>query len=596
MTNHPVCRRRAPCRIAAPTAALVALASLAACEESRTTPATCGPAARPGSGELEFVRNLSIGNTGWFSSPAVVDLDGDGRKELVAPFYDVAVWSADGTLLDRVDHETHHRGRVYAPGVVADLDGDGVVEIVVASGQGYVTAYEWRDGAMELKTGWPASTCGESECGENRSLAAADLDHDGRIEIVVATTETEDGDDSSPKEEAYVYVFNPDGTLYQPDGLAWPAWPRYNKLSGPGGDADRNCQGHNAYGMYGQNLGIGNVDDDAELEVVATYDNHHIQVFNPDGTALDTDPTYFTNRSSDCRDAPLTWGQFIRYLEPQIEEDHYHLHTGEWPGPSWTYWLQWTHSPPNVADLDGDGRAEVLGFPNVEKDEPYHTYHYALMVLEGDYAATGHRSGRRLPAFERLPLSEEPWQDDDWYPVAGMPAPAVANIDGDARPEILASLNDGYLYVYDADARLLWRHNYARGAPFTFGSEPAVADLTGDGRPEVVIGVWSDDPGEGRLVILSAAGDVLHDVALPGQRDNGNGVGALACPTISDIDGDGQLELLLLTLDHGLDVYRVKGSSANCTVAGADADKYPGLWTTGRGNFLRNGLGPTGDP
>ncbi|MBN1770659.1 MAG: VCBS repeat-containing protein [Deltaproteobacteria bacterium] len=596
MMNRPLFRKRAPHRPAVLAAALAALLSLAACEETRSTPPTCGPAARPGSGELEFVRNLSIGNTGWFSSPAVLDLDGNGSKEIVAPFYDVAVWSADGTLLDRTDHETHSHGRVYAPAVVADLDGDGTIEIVVASGEGHVTAYEWDAGAMALKAGWPASTCGESVCGENRSLAAADLDHDGRIEIVAATTETEDDDDASAKEEAYVYVFNPDGTPYQPAGVAWPAWPRYNKLTGPGGDADRNGCGHNAYGMYGQNLGIGNVDDDAELEVVATYDNHHIQVFNPDGTALDTDPTYFTNRSSDCRDQPLTWGQFIRYLEPQVEEDHYHLHTGDWPGPSWTYWLQWTHSPPNIADLDGDGLNEVLGFPNVEKDEPYHTYHYALMVLQGDHAATGHRSGRRLPAFERLPLSEEPWQDDDWYPVAGMPAPAVANIDGDARPEILASLNDGFLYAYDADARLLWRHNYARGAPFTFGSEPAVADLTGDGRPEVVIGVWSDEPGEGRLVILSAAGEVLHDVALRGQEENGNGVGATACPTINDIDGDGQLEILLLTLDHGLDVYRVKGSSTNCTVAGADADKYPGLWTTGRGNFLRNGLGPTGDP
>jgi hypothetical protein len=568
----------------------------AACDGPAASRPTCAPATRRGGAGPVFVRNLAIGNTGWFSSPAVVDLDGNGTREIVAPFYDVVVWSADGTLLDRVNHGDTHQGRVYAPAVVADLEHDGTTEIVVASGEGYVTAYAWVAGAMALKTGWPASTCGESVCGENRSLAAADLDLDGDIEIIAATTETENDDDASPKQEAYVYVFNADGTLFQPAGTTWPAWPRYNKLSGDGGDADVNCQGHNAYGLYGLNLGAGNIDDDPALEVLATYDNHHIQAFHIDGTALNTDPTYFTNRSNECEDQPLTWGQFIRYLDPQVEEDHYHLHTGEWPGPDWTYWLQWTASPPSVADIDGDGRNEVVGFPNVEKDEPYHTYHYALMVLQGDYAATGHRSGRRLPAFEELPLSEEPWQDDDWYPVAGVPAPAIANIDGDARPEIIASLNDGYLYAYDADARLLWRYNYAKGAPFTFGSEPAVADLNGDGRPEIVIGVWSDSPGDGRMVILAANGEVLHDVTLPGQQEDGNGVGALGCPTISDLEGDGRLEILMLTLDHGIDVYRMPDSSANCTVAGANADKYPGLWTTGRGNFLRNGLGPAGDP
>jgi len=57
--------------------------------------------------EPRFIRNLSIGNTGWFSSPAVFDLDGDGTKEIIAPFYDIAIWDAHGNLKHREE-----RGRL----------------------------------------------------------------------------------------------------------------------------------------------------------------------------------------------------------------------------------------------------------------------------------------------------------------------------------------------------------------------------------------------------------------------------------------------------------------------------------------------------
>lgn len=77
-----------------------------------------------------LVRNIATGETGWFSSPAVVDLDGDGHREIVAPFSSTFVFAADGT---RRAKGTASRGRVYAPGVVADLDGDGTLEIVLTT-------------------------------------------------------------------------------------------------------------------------------------------------------------------------------------------------------------------------------------------------------------------------------------------------------------------------------------------------------------------------------------------------------------------------------------------------------------------------------
>jgi hypothetical protein len=50
---------------------------------------------------------------------------------------------------------------------------------------------------------------------------------------------------------------------------------------------------------------------------------------------------------------------------------------------------------------------------------------------------------------------------------------------------------------------------------------------------------------------------------------------------VADLDGDGNLEIVLLTFDHGVDVYTVPGSGTQCLP-----------WPTGRGNLLRNGQGP----
>ncbi|HSP71688.1 MAG TPA: VCBS repeat-containing protein, partial [Gaiellaceae bacterium] len=171
--------------------------------------------------------------------------------------------------------------------------------------------------------------------------------------------------------------------------------------------------------------------------------------------------------------------------------------------------------------------------------------------------------------------------DGDWYPPSGIPAPAVVNVAGDPRPEIVAAVPDGYVYAVSPAGRRLWRYDYAHGAPKMFASEVAAADLNRDGKPELVFGTYGPKVGSGWLVVLSAAGKLLHDVRLPHQRLDGNGVGVAAAPSIADLDGDGSLEIVLTTIDHGIDVFRVPGSNA---------DALP--WPTGRGSLLRSGAGP----
>jgi VCBS repeat protein len=535
----------------------------------------CAAGANPGKAQAPvFVRNVP-GQTGWFASPIVSDLGGGGMK-VVAASYTLDVYDAAGRLLDSAPGNGQ---RIYAPHVVTDLEGDGIVDIIVGQGR-QVFAYEWTGGRLRLKAGWPVDTTTAGESPEVRGLAAADLDGDGLVEVVATTTQTQ----PAAAGGAQVFVFSHDGRPYQPVATTtFPAWPRYNALTGPGGDADRNGAGHDGYGCYGLNVAIGNVDDDPALEIVVTYDNHEIQVFKADGTAIDAAP-WFTNPQTAYAGERLTWGQFIRWADPAVEEAHYHLHTGAWPDPgAGQEWLQWTASPPNVVDLDGDGRAEVVGIPNVEKGDPYVTQAYAVMVLQGAHG-DGSRSAMRLPGWETLPRGERPVVSGD-YPPVGVPAAATVDIQGDARPEIVASLNDGYLYAFDAGGARLWRHDYTHGKPVMYASEPAIADLDQDGSPEIVFTTYGA-PGvrdSGHLVVLAADGALLHDVPLPNPGQDGNGNGAPAAPTIADLDGDGQLEILVQTFDHGLDVFTVPGSAANCL-----------LWTTARGGPLRMGA-PNGN-
>ncbi len=524
-----------------------------------------------------FRRQIKWTGTSWFASTIVHDL-GTGSRKIIGTFYDIIVWDAAGNELDRVAHGSGRplEGRIYAPAVCADLDGDGIVEIVAGSGSN-VAAYEWRNGSLHLKSGWPASTCSAGECPEVRGLAAGDLDNNGSIEIVATTTQTE-------RDGAQVFVFNPDGTLYQPPGLSFTAWPRYNTASGPGNDADANGPGNHGYGCYGLNVGIGNLDDDPEQEIVVTFDNHQINVFQHTGVSMPAS-SWFTNRDSQYLGNRMNWGQFIRWFDPEVERNHYHLHTGAWPHPEREKWMQWTDSPPSVADINGDGRNEVIAVSNVEKDVPYDTKHHSVMVLEGSYG-NGSRSAMRLAGWEHLPSTGYPLSraGHTWYPPANPPAPTIVNLVGDARPEILFAGHDGFVYCISPTAKRLWRRDIRHGRALMYASEITVADLNRDNIPELILTTYGDPdnitPGvpHGYLMILDRNGRVLFDLQLPQQGTNGNGKGAPAAPTVMDTDGDGSLEILVQTFGAGLFIYTVPGSAGNQL-----------LWPTARGNFLRDG-------
>ncbi|NOT55606.1 MAG: VCBS repeat-containing protein [Deltaproteobacteria bacterium] len=78
--------------------------------------------------------------TGWYSSPAVADLDNDGKMEVLGGAYTLfALNGENGTKQFSIDTAGD---RVWPGVVTADIDNNGDVEIVIAQGGGYVTVLD----------------------------------------------------------------------------------------------------------------------------------------------------------------------------------------------------------------------------------------------------------------------------------------------------------------------------------------------------------------------------------------------------------------------------------------------------------------------
>ncbi|MEX2195021.1 MAG: S8 family serine peptidase [Thermoleophilaceae bacterium] len=372
----------------------------------------------------------------FLATPAVGDVAGGPAPEIVAAGLDgrVYAWNARGRRVPGFPVRIDERGdddrldrAIYASPALADLDGDGRLDIVAAGADQKV--YAW-DGRGQPLPGWPVlarDRAGGDVAKILSSPAIGDIDGDGSPDIVHGTGEAYG---STPLASGRVYAWDAGGRLL-------PGWPvKPGALVGE------------ALPLVGEGVPmsplLADVDGDGRDEVaVAAFTGRH-DLYRGDGTMVTSYATpgtaAFGANAAFGRTAPggplRLFGGLIdlriaaAQLLPASQIPFDHLFGG-WDArsggtlPGFPLKVEgWQiASAPAIADVDGDGRSELLAGS----------------------------SGNRLHAFREDGTEPAGWpkETEGWL----LASPAVGDTDGDGRREVVAVTRDGWLFAWDTPAQ-----------------------------------------------------------------------------------------------------------------------------------------------
>lgn len=455
--------------------------------------------------------NSTTGDTDChFSSPVIADVDGDGYDEIVVATNrgHVLAVNHDGTVLWNRDVAPAFG---MAPGTqqiasspaVADIDGDSLPEIVVGTGttradvctQGGMIVLE-HDGAV--KPGWPVLAqdvyIEPNGCADTifATPALADLDGDGDMEIIASSFDKR------------IYAWHHDGTpvqgfppasylmSFRPD-LGLEAWLADTIWSSPS---------------------VGLVDGDGSLDIITGSDEGLFEgiddwscPYRPPGGA----PADYCGGTLYGLGAR---GQFLENFPRHIHEV--------------------IDSTPALADVDGDGQVEIFVGTGTYyyRDSPDHpTLGFRVYGLDGQ--------GNDLPGWEGGKAVG-----------SGVPAsPSIGDITGDGKPNIVVA--SGYLekklYAWHSNGQpvagfpmLPVDHFKQTLADFNVGTGFVLADVDGDTANEILfVQGWNVTIVDGNGTQITAA--EFPTTERPIYVTGGT---LINTPAVGDIDRDGRLELI----------------------------------------------------
>lgn len=405
---------------------------------------------------------------------------------------------------------------VFAPSASADLDGDGKPEIVVASLEGHVSVVS-TDG--KLLAGSPfqlpfpkMDTANDKNVIAQGIFAApvlADLDGDGKKDIVIASA---DG-------SIYAYDF---------DGHAKSGWPVKIMM---GGTVQKIISSPAVYDLNGD--GIPDV----------IFGTNHVGqqagfLFAVDGRGRN-DPQLMV--SGFPVQVPLIRDQLLPTIGLGIP------------------------TSPAIADLDSDGVKELIVHGFLGK--PY------ILNLNGTMK-------RSLSLLRSTPDS-----NGDVGIVTGFGHPGFANLLGDGKLSPVVFGVGGKMLVSMAAGGLRIPYNYFVGAwNATNGMPMESRTRTLDDLPLMLSPVTADLDGDGKDEILVGSGGYFaHAFAQNGEVTGFpafTGGWILGSMSVGDIDGDGFYDVACTTREGYVFVWKTKGSTKS----------RPGTWPTFKGNNARTGV------
>lgn len=491
---------------------------------------------------------------GWHSSPAVATDPVSGDVLIVSAALDVYALNGSGATVWH-QKSPSSGGRVWPSIVIADLNKDKLLEVVVASSGGWVAVYNLTDGGI-FYPNYPTQPGGVQD--EWRALTVADINQDGALEIMLGR---------AYPGNTNLYALTYYGTM----------------LSGFPVGSNQNL-GY-TWGIYNQNLGIDDLNGDGYYEIIAPSDVFYVCVYNYDGSPYPANTTVFGS------DRPY-WGLVGFYYNETFELLGYGPCSSNTTATLSTIRTDFANGPTAIGDLDGDGKNEYVFVGDTYYCDPEETPDFnGMHIVFADrtrYFNTAKGFNWNVlptkPTGAPLTLGNYSFIEDcQNYPV-------VADLDSDGNMEIIYPAWDGKMHAFwlDKTEHGNWPFNLLKlttQAEVVYGTEPIIVDIENDGQAEVIFGSWTNTGSNdwGYLVVVNSNGDLLSSTEFPMPKscvfdssscDTWNGV--MAAPTIANIDDDPNYEIVMLSSLSGVLAYRLPNST-NAKI----------LWGTGRGNIQR---------